>query len=78
MCDILILKDSLIDTEKEKIRISSQIEKLKLTMKPLQIRLQSDGFISKASPNVIEEVRKTLEEKEEQLKILESRLSDYS
>lgn len=46
-------------------------------MKPLQIRLESEGFLSKASPNLVEEVKKTLQEKEEQLKILEIRLNEY-
>ena len=68
----------MIDTQKEKLRIISQIDKLKLTMKPLQIRLESDGFLSKASPSMITEVKKSLLEKKEQLDILESRLNDYS
>lgn len=67
----------MVDVTKEKNRISSQITKLRAAITPLQQRLQSDGFISKASPQVVEEVRATLQEKEEQLRILEERLALY-
>jgi valyl-tRNA synthetase len=64
----------MVDLEKERARLTSQIEKLRVAATPLRARLQKEGFVSKASPQVVEEARAALREKEEQLQILETRL----
>jgi valyl-tRNA synthetase len=66
--------DSMVDSDKERARLANQIDKLTGAIDPLRQRLASEGFRSKASPAVVEEVQKTLREKEEQLRLLESRL----
>jgi valyl-tRNA synthetase len=65
---------SMVDLERERARLRTQIEKLQATAHPLRLRLQREGFVSKASPQVVEEVRVALREKDEQLQILETRL----
>jgi valyl-tRNA synthetase len=70
--------DSMVDADKERGRLRSQIEKLRSAIGPLQQRLGSEGFRSKASPAIIEEVQSTLREKEEQLRLLESRLLELA
>lgn len=67
----------MVDVAKEKKRISNQINKLRVALHPLQQRLQSEGFLSKASPQLVEEVKANLQEKEEQIRMLELSLSQY-
>lgn len=69
---------SMVDIERERARLKTQIEKLQVTANPLRMRLQQEGFLSKASPQVVEEVRAALREKEEQLHILETRLQQLA
>jgi len=76
-CEVFIPTDSMIDRVKETVRLTSQIEKLKATINPLKLRLESEGFISKASPTLIDGVRKAVREKQEQLIILERRRKEY-
>jgi hypothetical protein len=78
LCEVVVPMDSMVDADKERGRLRSQIEKLRSAIGPLQQRLGSEGFRSKASPAIIEEVQSTLREKEEQLRLLESRLLELA
>lgn len=69
----LPLKD-MIDRDKEKARISKQIEKLEKENKIFQDRLQSEGFRKKAPAKLVEDMEKNLKESSIQLEKLKESL----
>lgn len=71
-------QDSLIDRVKELQRLQKQKEKLQKERQGLQTRIDSPGFADRAPPAVVQQVRDTLRDLTEQLRVLEESISALS
>ncbi|KAJ1428256.1 tRNA synthetases class I-domain-containing protein [Ochromonadaceae sp. CCMP2298] len=65
-------QSGLIDTVKEQARLGKQGEKLTKDIEVLQKRLGSQGFVDRAPPELVLEVRGKLSEMQEQLKTVQA------
>ena len=65
----------LIDPEKERKRLTKQQEKLQVQIQKLSDRLQSKGFVDKASAVVVEKAKNELAELEAQASMVEKSLN---
>jgi valyl-tRNA synthetase len=65
----------LIDPEKERKRLTKQQEKLQVQIQKLSERLQSKGFVDKASATVVEKAKGELAELEAQASMVEKSLN---
>ena len=68
--------DALVDAAKERKRLSKQAAKEEKDLVGLEKRLNSSGFLSKASPEVIEETKAQLVEKQEKLAALKRSIEE--
>lgn len=66
----------LIDTDKEKKRLTKELDNLKGFEKTLEGKLKNNGFINSAPPEVVEKEKKRLAETQESIKKIESELSE--
>ncbi|MFC1647545.1 valine--tRNA ligase [Patescibacteria group bacterium] len=66
----------MIDTDKEKKRLQKELENLKGFEKTLSSKLDNDGFVKSAPPEVVEKEKKRLEETTNSINKIESELSE--
>ncbi|MFC1600128.1 valine--tRNA ligase [Patescibacteria group bacterium] len=65
----------LIDADKEKKRLTKELDNLKGFEKTLEGKLKNDGFINSAPPEVIDKEKKRLKETQESIKKIEGELA---
>lgn len=75
-CEIFIPLDSILDKEKERIRIGNQIKKLSKDIQVLKSRLNNENFAMKAPRHLVAESTHVLREHEELLQALKRGLAD--
>uniref|UniRef100_A0A7S2AXJ4 valine--tRNA ligase n=1 Tax=Octactis speculum TaxID=3111310 RepID=A0A7S2AXJ4_9STRA len=68
--------DKLVDAAKERKRLNKQATKIEKDVAGLEKRLGSEGFLKKASPEIIQENVEALAEKKERLAAIEASLSE--
>lgn len=68
----------MFDADKEALRLQKQADQLREEVDGLAVRLQSKGFVEKASPRVVEETRAKHAEKSERLAVILKSLRDIS
>jgi len=76
--EVILPVDDLIDIEKEKVRISKEIEKVTLQQERLIKQLNNTDFIAKASKEIVIKTGKQLEETEAQKLLLQKRLDLFT
>jgi len=76
--EIAITPDTTVDKQAEMTRLEKEIERLKKDIESKQKRLADDNFTSKAPAKVVEDLRKTLAERQLELKKLKDRLAQLS
>jgi valyl-tRNA synthetase len=68
--------EGLVDTQKERERLQKEADKLSADIDRISAKLSHPGFTSKAPPAVIEQEKKNLAERREQLKVLSGKLAE--
>merc|ERR1711988_1715717 len=68
--------DALVDPVEERKRLTKQQTKLEKEVGGLEKRLGSSGFLQKATADVVEETKKQLQEKQEQLDTINRSLAE--
>ena len=71
-----VLLEGIIDLEKEKERISEEIEKREMHQQKTKERLSDERFLSGAPEEVVEQFRQTLQDNEEGIQKLETLLRE--
>jgi valyl-tRNA synthetase len=66
----------LIDVDKEKKRLNKEFDNLKGFEKTLKGKLDNDGFLKSAPPEVVEKEKKRLAETQESIKKIEEELAE--
>ena len=72
--DLYLPQSGLIDKEKETVRLKKQSEKLVKDITVLEQRLSNEKYISKAPPELVQEVKDKLSDMQEQLKNVDASL----
>ena len=67
--------EGLVDVEKEKSRINTQMDKFDAEMSSIKARLKNDEFLRKAPKEVVEASRERLKELRDRRSMLEDNLS---
>lgn len=52
--------EGLIDVEKERTRLNKELQKSEIEKEKLEAKLSNPGFLSKASPDVVEKEKEKL------------------
>jgi valyl-tRNA synthetase len=74
--DVWLPMSGLVDTEKERARLTKQADKLTKDIAVLQGRLTSQGFVDKAPAEKVEKVRADAADKAEQLAAVQKSLAE--
>jgi valyl-tRNA synthetase len=72
--EVFLPLSGLIDPEKERQRLTKQQKKLEVEIEKLAGRLQSNGFVDKAPPAVVDKAKSELAELEAQASMVEKSL----
>jgi valyl-tRNA synthetase len=67
----------LVDAEEEKLRLKKQLEKCEKQLISLQVQLKNEGFLSRAPQKVVEGVKASANQLEEQIKKLHSEIENF-
>lgn len=70
---IIPLPEEMI--EKEKNRLQKEVEKLEIAVEKIKLQLNNNDFTTKAPPSLIQQQRKLLQESEQQLEAIQSKLN---
>lgn len=76
--EIYLPLHDLIDSEKERKKLKSEIEQKKSFIKALEEKLKNPGFINNAPKNIIETQKERLKEEKENIKKLELQLKEIT
>ena len=75
---VLVPLTGVVDLEQLKLKLERSLAKLEGSIASLQSRLGNEGYVKKAPPEVVETARAELEEAQQQLIILRSRLEQLN
>jgi valyl-tRNA synthetase len=73
--DVEVFVEGLIDPDAERTRLSKRAEELSKGIKSMEGRLSNAGYIAKAPPQLVEQTRQELAEKQRELATIESKLA---
>ncbi|MDW8019547.1 MAG: valine--tRNA ligase, partial [Chloroherpetonaceae bacterium] len=76
--ELFLLLDGLIDFEKEKARLSKEIQKTENYVKQLEAKLSNEGFVSRAPKEIIDAEREKLSNAKATLAKLQENLASLS
>ncbi len=74
--EIFVPTEGLVDLDAEKVRLSKQVEELKVYIAQKQAKLSNEGFVARAKPEVVAREREQLVDAETRLSRLELNLAD--
>ena len=72
--EVFVILEGVLDIDRERIRLDKEIERRKNFIKSTEIKLQNQGFLSKAPEEVIQQERIKLGNSREEVKKLISNL----
>jgi len=75
---VLVPLTGVVDLEQLKLKLERSLAKLEGSIASLQSRLGNEGYVKKAPPEVVSTARAELEEAQQQLIILRSRLEQLN